>query len=76
MCNVSLMTDGLLCKLCNASLMSPMFALVTVFPKFWGTYVCLPFLAASFQLAIQEKLWCLRFYSKLPLVICLLCIFR
>jgi hypothetical protein len=44
--------------------MSPIFALITLFFGIWGDYIFLPFLAVSFQLVIQEKVWRLRF--KIP----------
>jgi len=30
----------------------------------WGAYMILPFLAVTFQLAIERKVWCLCFYSS------------
>jgi hypothetical protein len=48
-----------------------MFALIIeCILSLWGAYVFLPFLAVSFQLAMQEKVWCLRSKnSRMPLAI-------
>ena len=50
--------------------MSPIFALITVFLEFLESlHIFAIFLAVSFQLVAQERVWCLHFLnSRLPLV--------